>query len=192
MIKNFAISPEDMTIKSMEFKSIDEDEGREDVYDVRPFFDSLPDFKDKLVEALIYMGCAVFPNTEIEIRYSIGVYSISILGEGYLGYYFNIREDEGVIDSVEVRFQNKDTRLPGEMVFEVINCLDTESDMKSRLALKLQERFKNKRFTSVPIALELYGRLKYIYTIINMCNEFIYNGHIPKKEDSDEKERTTK
>lgn len=182
MNKNFIISPEDMTIKSMEFKSIDEDEGREDVYDVRPFFDSLPDFKDKLAEALIYMGCAVFPNTEIEIRYSIGVYSISILGEGYLGYYFNISEDEGVIDSVEVRFQNKDTRLPGDTVFEVINCLDTESDMKSRLALKLQERFKDKRFTSVPIALELYDRLKYIYTIINMCNEFIYSGHILKKE----------
>lgn len=187
MNKNFIISPEDMTIKSMEYRSIDEDEGREDVYDVRPFFDSLPDFKDKLAEALIYMGCAVFPNTEIVIRYSMkeflfGVYSISILGEGYLGYYFNISEDEGVIGSVEVRFQNKDTRLPGDIVFEVINCLDTESDMKSRLALKLQERFKDKRFTSVPIALELYDRLEYIYTIVNMCNEFIYKGHISKKE----------
>lgn len=180
---NFIINPEDMTIKSIEFRSIDEDKGKEDVYDVRPFFDSLPDFKDKLAEALIYMGCAVFPNTEIEIRYSIGVYSISILGEGFLGYYFNISEDEGVIDSAEVRFQNKDTRLPGDTVFEVMNCLDTESDMKSRLALKLQERFKNNRFTSVPIALELYDRLKYIYTIINMCNEFIYNGHILKKEE---------
>ena len=187
MVKNFIINPKDMSIKSIEFRSIDESEGKEDVYDVRPFFDSLPDFKDKLAEALIYMGCAVFPNTEIEIRYNWNGYHISILGEGYLGYHFRISEEEGVIGSVELRFLNKDTRMPGDIVLEVINSLDTISDMKSRLALSLQKRLNNPRFIAVPIALDLYDKLDYIYTVINMCNEFIYKGYISKKEDNSEK-----
>lgn len=184
---NFIISPKDMTIKSIEFRSIDEEKGREDVYDVRPFFNSLPDFKDKLAEALIYMGCAVFPNTEIEIRYDSGIYFLSILGEGFLGYHFHISEEEGVIDSVEVRFQNKDTRMPGNIVFEATKHLNTVSDMKSRLALSFHKKINNNRFIAVPIALDLYDKLDYIYTVINMCNEFIYKGHISKKEDNNAK-----
>lgn len=187
MIKNFIINPKDMSIKSIEFRSIDESEGKEDIYDVRPFFDSLPDFKDKLAEALIYMGCAVFPNTEIEIRFNWNGYHISILGEGYLGYYFNISEEEGVIDHVELRFLNKDTRMPGNIVFEATNHLNTVSDMKSRLALSFHKKINNNRFIAVPIALDLYDKLDYIYTVINMCNEFIYKGYISKKEDNNEK-----
>lgn len=184
MIKNFIINPKDMSIKSIEFRSIDESEGREDVYDVRPLFNSLPDFKDKLAEALIYMGCAVFPNTEIEIRFNWNGYHISILGEGFLGYYFNISEEEGVIDHVELRFQNKDTRMSGDIIFEATNHLNTVSDMKSRLALSFHKKINNHRFIAVPIALDLYDKLEYIYTVINMCNEFIYKGHISKKEDN--------
>ena len=187
MIENFTVSPRDMRLKSIEFRHIDESEGKEDVHDVRPFFNSLPDFKDKLAEALIYMGCAVFPNTEIEIRFNCYGYHISILGEGFLGYHFNISEEEGVIDHVELRFLNKDTRMPGDIVFEATNHLNTKSDMKSRLALSLQKRLNNPRFIAAPIALDLYDKLEYIYTIINMCNEFIYKGHISKKEDNSEK-----
>ena len=77
--------------------------------------------------------------------------------------------------------------MPGDIVLEVINSLDTISDMKSRLALSLQKRLNNPRFIAVPIALDLYDKLDYIYTVINMCNEFIYKGYISKKEDNSEK-----
>lgn len=181
MIKNFTVNPEDMSIKSINYL-INRDDNGEDVYDVRPFFDSLPDFKDKLAEALIYMGCGVFPDTEIEIKFSWEGYYISILG-GEVSYILRIDTEEGAIDVVSLSFLNKNSREIGKEIFYAVSHMNEAYDMKASLGIALQKRLNNPRFIAAPIALDLYDKLEYIHTIINMCGEFVSEDLIPKKEE---------
>ena len=192
MIKNFTVSPKDMSIKSINLHTSNSIiyDGKKSVYDVRPFFDSLPDFKDKLAEALIYMGCAVFPDTEIEIRFSWEGYHVSILG-GEVSYKLILDQEEGAIDEVSLRFFNKETKENDEEIFYAISHLNTATDMKASLGIALHKKLNNPRFIAVPISIDLYDKLEYIYTVINMSNEFVCDELIPKKEDSNEKEERT-
>ena len=140
MIKNFTVNPEDMSIKSIKYL-INKDDNGEDVYDVRPFFDSLPDFKDKLAEALIYMGCGLFPDTEIEIKFSWEGYYISILG-GEISYVLRIDTEEEAIDEVSLSFLNKNSREIGEEIFHAVSHINVAYDMKTSLGIALQKRLK--------------------------------------------------
>lgn len=184
MIKNFVVNPDDMGIKSIKYL-INKDDNGEDIYDVRPFFDSLPDFKDKLAEALIYMGCGVFPDTEIEIKFSWEGYYIYILG-GEVSYKLIIDQEEGAISDVSLYFFNKETKNNDKEIFHAVSHINVAYDMKTSLGIALQKRLKSPRFIAVPIALDLYDKLEYIHTVINMCSEFIYEDLIPKKEEINE------